>query len=343
MLGSDELVEPVRADRYPQLLRGERNQWWRPVLGLLFFAVGLVAASAGVIVAALVARAALNEEVDLSSASLPIDSPIGLLANNLVLAALIPAAALTVVVVHRRPLGLLASVTERVRWGLLLRLLGVALAVMVASFLASLLIPGEATEDISVPPAGQLTALVVVILLTTPLQSAAEEVGFRGYLTQAVASWWRRPGAGTLAAAAVSSVLFALAHGVQDPALFLDRLAFGAAASWLVWRTGGLEASVALHVVNNLIALLFSAVTGQLEESITGSTLPWSVAALDVATMVLFAAAVHRLAQRWGVAVEHVRPDRPAPPLSGPGAVGYPGSRPPAPPPAGGDSPWGMG
>ncbi len=310
---------------------------------MLFFVVCLVSASAAVIVAALVARAATSGSVDMDSASLPIDSPIGLLANNLVLTALIPAAALTVLVVHRRPIGVLASVVGRVRWGWLLRLLGVALGVMVLSLVASLLLPGEASDDLTVPPAGQLAGLIAVILLTTPLQSAGEEVGFRGYLTQAVAACSRRPLVGTVVAAAVTSVLFALAHGVQDPALFLDRLAFGVTASWLAWRTGGLEASVALHVVNNLVALLFSASTGQLEESITGSTLPWSVAALDVATMVVYAALVHRLADRRSIEVERVAATRPADALSGPGEVGYPGPRPPAPPPAGGDNPWGMG
>ena len=330
-------------DRYPQLLRGDRNPWWRPVLGLLFFTVSLVTASAGVIVAAVVARAVTSGTVEMDDASLPIDSPIGLLANNLVLAALVPAAALAVLVVHRRPVGVLASVTGRVRWGLLVRLLGVALGVMVVSFVASLLLPGEGSGDISVPPAGQLAGLLAVILLTTPLQAAGEEVGFRGYLTQAVASWWRSPLAGTVVAGAVTAALFALAHGVQDPALFLDRLAFGLTASWLVWRTGGLEAAVALHVVNNLVALLFSASTGQLEESITGSELAWSLAALDVATMVVFGAVVHRLAQRWGVVARRVPTAPVAGALSGPGEVGYPGPRPPAPPPAGGDNPWGMG
>ena len=314
------------------------------MLGVLFFAVCVVSASAAVIIAALVVRAATSGSVELDDASLPIDSPIGLLANNLVLASLIPAAALTVLVVHRLSIGSLASITGRIRWRWLFLLLGVALGVMVLSLLVTLVLPGEGgTDDISVPPAGQLAGLVAVILVTTPLQSAGEEVGFRGYLTQAVASWSRSPRAGTVLAAAVTGALFALAHGVQDPALFLDRLCFGLVASWLVWRTGGLEAAVALHVVNNLVALLFAASTGQLEDSITGSTLPWSVAALDVATMLVYAALVHRLADRWSVVAEASPAAPPAGSLSGPGEVGYPGPRPPAPPPAGGDSPWGMG
>ena len=180
-----------------------------------------------------------------------------------------------------------------------------------------------------------------MILLTTPLQSAGEEVGFRGYLTQAVASWSRRPLVGTVVAAAVTSVLFALAHGVQDPALFLDRLAFGVTASWLAWRTGGLEAPVALHVVNNLVALLFSASTGQLEDSITGSTLPWSVAALDVATMVVYAALVHRLADRRSVEVERVAAPRRRFVRSGRGRLSW--SAPACPAASGGRQPMGYG
>ena len=73
------------------------------------------------------------------------------------------------------------------------------------------------------------------------------------------------------------------------------------------------------------------------------SLLHWSYVA-----MLAFCLVSDRLASRWRVVVE--RPTEPdtAPPtdraaLSGPGTVGYPGTRPPAPPPAGGDNPWGMG
>ena len=64
--------------------------------------------------------------------------------------------------------------------------------------------------------------------------------------------------------------LFALAHGAQDAWLFGDRFAFALVASWLAWRTGGLEAPIALHVANNLVSLVFTASTGSLEESLTG-------------------------------------------------------------------------
>jgi uncharacterized protein len=146
----------------------------------------------------------------------------------------------------------------------------------------------------------------------------------------------------------VSATLFALAHGGQEPALFTDRFAFGAAASWLVWRTGGLEASIALHAANNLVSLGYTASTGSVQEALENSTLGWPYALLDIALMLVFAAAVARLADRWGLVVRRPRraslPGGAAPAaLAGPDGFGYPGSRSSLPPPAGSEPPWGMG
>ncbi|HEY4315531.1 MAG TPA: CPBP family intramembrane glutamic endopeptidase, partial [Actinomycetes bacterium] len=200
----------------------------------------------------------------------------------------------------------------------------------------SLLVPADDNGTTThTPSAGTLVGLLAVILVTTPLQSAGEEVGFRGYLNQAVSSWFARPAVGIAAGGAVSAVCFALAHGLQDVPLFADRLSFGAVAAWLVWRTGGLEASVALHAANNLISLVLAAVTGALSDTLSASTLGWPFAVLDVAMMVAYAGAVHVFAGRWQLQTVRV--------LSAPAAIGYPGARPSTPPPAGGVDPWGMG
>ncbi len=106
---------------------------------------------------------------------------------------------------------------------------------------------------------------------------------------------------------------FALAHGSQDAWLFGDRLAFGLVASWLAWRTGGLEAPVALHVANNLVSLAVSAATGSLDDSLSASTLDWQFAVLDLVMMLTFAVLVHRLVgRRWssGHPARFVRPRR---------------------------------
>ena len=96
-----------------------------------------------------------------------------------------------------------------------------------------------------------------MIILTSPIQAAAEEIFFRGYLMQALGSLVARPWFGVV----VSSVVFALLHGTQNLPLFVDRLAFGLLAALLVWRTGGLEAGIAAHVINNVFAFLIAGLT----------------------------------------------------------------------------------
>ncbi len=328
-------VPPLGPDPHPRLLSTPRARWWRPVLGLLL-AAGVVTVASVVIVAVATLLVGSGPVEQRTEDALDPGTWQGLLANNLVILTIVPGAVLAVLVVHRERIGWLASVTGRPRWGLLWRFFLVAIAVVAASYALSFLLPTDAALEGTTPTTGALVATLIVILLTTPLQSLAEEVGFRGYLTQAVASWARRPVVGIAAGVVASATLFALAHGAQDPWLFADRLAFGLVASWLAWRTGGLEASVALHTANNLVSLGAGAAAGTLSDSLSLSSLEWQFAVLDVVSMIAFALLVERLARRW--MPQRLRVLSAAPP------VGYPERRPSTPSPAGDDaSPWGMG
>ena len=74
---------------------------------------------------------------------------------------------------------------------------------------------------------------------------------FRGYLTQAFGGMFRSAWVAVL----LPAFLFGLAHGLgQSPPVFFDRFAFGVVAGILVIRTGGLEAGIAMHVLNNFLA-----------------------------------------------------------------------------------------
>jgi membrane protease YdiL (CAAX protease family) len=221
--------------------------------------------------------------------------PASLLLTNVTLAAAIPITGVAVLVCHQERMGWLSSVLGRFRWRLLFGCVGFAVALMAVSVGLGAALPSSAGGGLPAldpPPLGELAALTAVFALTTPLQAAGEEFLFRGYLAQAIGSWIPSRVAALLVTAPVTATLFALAHGLQDPWLFADRWGFGLAASLLVWFTGGLEAAIALHAVNNLVAFAFGTLTGTLTESVNSTEAPAGAVIVDLVILSLFTAGV---------------------------------------------------
>jgi uncharacterized protein len=257
------------------LMRTRDWAWWRPVLGLLLFAVLYAVAAFVVVVFALLTAAspdlALTDLVD----------PSVLLITNASLIVAIPIVWVCWAVAHGLRIGWSASVLGRLRWRLLppwtlraLATLGVAVAVSV--FLP--LVTGGARVT---GPGSSVGWLLLVVLLTTPLQSAAEEYVFRGYLSQAIAAWTGSRTTGPLLAAVVTAALFSAAHAPPDWPTFLYRFLMGLALSAVVWLTGGLEAAIVLHAVNNVVLFVLA---GLLGDAVVGSG---STSVVDAVSMVL--------------------------------------------------------
>jgi membrane protease YdiL (CAAX protease family) len=196
-----------------------------------------------------------------------------------------------------------------VRWGWLLRCLAVAVVVLGAPTVAVELLSGYTWT-----PERNWPWLVLVVLVTTPLQAAGEEYFFRGWIPQLVGSAVPNAVVGALLGGAVSSSLFALAHGQQDVWLFSDRFAFGALAGWLAWRTGGLEAGIAMHSANNLVALLLTIGSGQLADTLNASEGSAQYAAFDVGTLLVTVGLIAWWARRRRLQRLFVPPVRGAPP-----------------------------
>lgn len=303
---------------YPQAWRGARYRWWRPLLalalmagaGAVFFVfTGLSQVGAWLAydpAGFLAAMTSADADAMLDDAAWLV-APLGMLSTNIGLAIPIPFAMLAALVVAGSA-GLASSVTGRLRWGLMVGAAVVTVLVLVPlGFAMEALVPSSGEELAIDPEAGwQLVALV--ILLTTPLQAAGEEYFFRGWVTQLVGAWCRPAWLAVVLPMLISATLFALAHGTQNPWLFADRFFFGIVASLLVWRTGGLECAVALHVVNNLFAFGAAIATGTMEESLLITEvdpLPGilSVAGTAVTALVLLVFARWRKAQRLTAAV----------------------------------------
>ena len=105
-------------------------------------------------------------------------------------------------------------------------------------------------------------ALLVIVLLMTPLQAAGEEYFFRGWIMQNVGAWFARPMVGLVVSIAVSAVAFSTAHLSPDPWVLGTIACLAVASGLAAWRTGGLEAGIAMHAVNNMLTFTVVVIFG---------------------------------------------------------------------------------
>ncbi|WP_369139757.1 CPBP family intramembrane glutamic endopeptidase [Modestobacter versicolor] len=310
---------------YELLMRTRDWAWWRPLLGVVLFGavygVLTLVLGLGFLVSGVVPDLA---QVDLTDVAF-------LLITNLSLIVAIPVVWLCWAVPHGLRIGWSSSVLGRLRWRLLLPWTWRALATLGVAVAASLLITVAATDVDVTGPVASFPWMLLVVLTTTPLQSAAEEYVFRGYLTQAVAGWIGRPRAGALVAALVTATLFSLAHAPADFQTFLYRFAIGLALSAVAWLTGGLEASIVLHAVNNVVIFLLAGALGdRVAAAEPGGVLGWATSLLGIAGMAAFVAWVYVSRSRF-------RPELVSPAvdlrgrLPGAGPLPFPGGPPPFP------------
>lgn len=232
---------------YHEFYWAPKWRWWRPPLALLAAAVGWFVVALAVefplILTSVMSRGEILEGRT---------TPVSFLVNNALIAVFIPAAVLAQWLVVRQRPGWLSSVVGRLRWRWLFRCLLVVLPLWIAI---------SVWEWFVAPPQLQwlpTTWLMIVgILLTTPLQCAGEEYSDRGLTLRVVAGLIPHRWIGLAVGSVASSLVFMLMHGAGDPWLNLFYFEFGMIACYLTWRTGGLEASIAMHVVNNMTSEIF--------------------------------------------------------------------------------------
>jgi membrane protease YdiL (CAAX protease family) len=296
-------TEPLE---YHLVHKGGLPGWWRPVVGmivlllLMFVAAQIVWTIPFMVGFALAGRSVLDgmrEMVDFTD-----PTPLGLAYLNLVLATAIPVAWLVTRVFHGLRPRWLSSVLPRLRWGYFLVCLGLSVLALVAMTAVALLLPAEADSGAT----GDLNAFtsttrdfLLVIALLTPLQAAGEEYAFRGYLTQAFGGLFGNKVVAVLGPA----LLFGLAHGVgQSIPVFFDRFAFGVVAGILVIVTGGLEAGIAMHVLNNFLAYGFALAFGSMSDALNPTGGSWWMIPTTLTQSVVYLALAWWVARRMGLA-----------------------------------------
>ncbi|GAA2363635.1 CPBP family intramembrane metalloprotease [Saccharopolyspora halophila] len=279
---------------YHLLARTPAHRWWRPLVGVLLvtalsvlFAVLLYGAALGF---AAVVGARTDPELGFAD-------PLWMFVVGFVtVAGLLPAVLLTARIVQRRPAGTLSSVQGRLRWRWMLECARWAVLCQVL-VLAVGLVRGDQWAGATWPGWRTYLTVLALAVLVVPFQAAAEEYLFRGWFLQAFASWIRTPWPG----AVVASIMFVALHDYSDPLVIVDLFVFAMALCWLSIRTGGLEAAVALHVVNNVASAAFEATRGVPNLDQSGAYSLWEVLP-TIAVTLAYAWWIDRRAARSGIA-----------------------------------------
>ena len=237
---------PVEPQEYHQFYRAPGFRWWKPLVALLVFGIGWGFATVVAVAAAMAWEASMGTPF---SQLTNLNTPAMFAANNISLAACIPVAMLTAWLVYRQRPGWLSSITGRFRWGLFGQFLLIVAPLMLVWMVLQTMVEGPG--ELSWGPDSLF--LLVTIILTTPLQAAGEEYANRGLIARSVGSWfgnrWVALGVATL----VNGVIFMFLHGAAEPWLNAYYFTVAAVFTLLTWRTGGLEAAIVMHIVNNIL------------------------------------------------------------------------------------------
>ncbi|GAA1939413.1 CPBP family intramembrane metalloprotease [Microbacterium aoyamense] len=237
-----------------------RPGWWTPLVvglvGLAFYVVLTLLGVVALLVWSLVDPTIMQRLLAIGEGvAFDLADPLIMAVVLGSIALMLPAYVLASLLINGRRVGLVSSAFGRLRWRWML--LCAAAGVVVAGVVTGLsfLLPAEETGGEVLQPGDnpQLWATLIVLLLVVPFQAASEEYVFRGYLMQAIGRWLRHPAFAIL----LPVPLFVLGH-LYDPLGQVSVGVFAVAAGWLTWRTGGLEAAISIHVVNNLLAFLLA-------------------------------------------------------------------------------------
>ena len=275
-------------------------RWWKSlVTGLI--ALGIFVGFTIVLVVILLASTVVFPEVGpiitklITTGTIDNSAPVVLAFSLSSIAVILPSVWLARLIMGPRPVGLLSSIAGRLRWRWMARLiLPVVIAYGASTLFSVFVLPVLSGESIPHGAVSSSTWIVVLVaVLLVPLQATAEEFFFRGYLAQTIGGWLEHP----LFAILLPVPLFTIGHQYDVWGL-IDVSVFAVVAGWLVWRTGGLEASIVAHVVNNTVIFVIGAFGLVDVNSKTGSGLGVVISAL---TLALYAWLVVRAAKRFGL------------------------------------------
>ena len=239
-------MRPVPEHEYPTYPRRFISyRWFKPLLAGLLFAVLYLGSNVAIVLLGALNQGGLESVMKIAGSydSMDVSSAPGILLNLGSLAVAIPLLALTALIVRDRPFSSYSSARGGWDWDVFGRMMLLALLICGLPNLVWILLDHE-------PMHNQFTVATFLLLTVMgPLQCIAEEYMFRGLLMQTFGGWFRIP----VIAVVLQAFIFMAMHPYNLTGK-LTILATGCMMGLMAWISRGIEASSAIHIVNNMVA-----------------------------------------------------------------------------------------
>ena len=239
------------------------QRWFKSILVALLAAVFYLIAVIGLFVAFLVwALFALGADGAFHAWSdqlIDMNTVTGVLFGLVSVILMWPTVELATLCIYRRWFSSMISLRGGMRLRRLGRYLLVGAAVWVVCALVMVTFSDGAMGDLTsgVVWNSHVLAMLVAIILLVPFQATAEEIVFRGLAMNIIGSWLRHPAWAVL----IPVPAFVVGHVYDLPGL-IDVGIFAVIVGTLTIITGGLEAGIAFHIVNNVFAFGLGVLAG---------------------------------------------------------------------------------
>ena len=239
-------MRPVPEHEYPTYPRRFISyRWFKPLLAGLLFAVLYLGLNVAIVLLGALNQGGLESVMKIAGSydTMDVSSGPGILLNLGSLAVAIPLLALTALIVRDRPFSSYSSARGGWDWSVFGRMMLLALLVCgVPNLVWILLDHGPLNNQFTI-------ATFLLLTVMGPLQCIAEEYMFRGLLMQTFGGWFRIP----VIAVVLQALIFMAMHPYNLTGK-LTILATGCMMGLMAWISRGIEASSAIHIVNNMVA-----------------------------------------------------------------------------------------
>ena len=207
--------------------------------------------------------------------------------SYLSIAVFIPAIYIASKIVRDRPFSSYSSSRGGWNWKLYFKCLLIPFVIYVVYTVISFFIGGNKPGSDS-----HVSVITMVLsLILIPFQCIAEEYVFRGVLMQTFGAWFKIP----ILAIIIQAVIFALGHSYNSIGVITIGIS-GVAYGLLAWRSNGLEASSAIHSINNLMSFFVVA----LGLGSGSSTVSLEDFAIDIAVTLISVIALYYVGNKKG-------------------------------------------